>query len=55
MQRENLNINDYSMKVKKLVDSLASISAPIIDDDLVSVNLNGLDREYRQFRSSIGV
>ena len=43
------------MNVKKLVDSLASIGAPIDDDDLVYVTLNGLDREYHQFRTSIGV
>ena len=50
-----MNINDYSMKVKKLVDSLASIGALIEDDDLVFVTLNGLGREYCQFWTSIGV
>ena len=39
--------NVYSMKVEKLIDSLAFIGASIKDDDLVSVTLNGLDKEYR--------
>ena len=55
MQRKNLNINEYSLKVKGLADSLASIGAPVDDEDLVSVTLNGLRREYAQFRTSIGV
>ena len=49
MQRENLNINDYSMKVKKLASSLPYVSALVEDDDLVSLTLNGLNREYCQF------
>ena len=49
VQRRNMSINEYSMKVKKLVDLLASIDAPVDDDDLVSMNLNGLDTKYHQF------
>ena len=55
MQRNKLSINEYSMKVKSLADSLGSIGAPVDDEDLVSVTLNGLGREYAQFRTSIGV
>ena len=44
-QRENMNTNDYSMKLQKLVDSLASIGVPIEDDVLVSMTLNGLSKE----------
>ena len=55
MQRKNLNINEYSLKVKGLADSLASIGAPVDDEDLVSVTLNGLGKDYAQFRTSIGV
>ena len=43
------------MKVKGLADSLGSIGAPVDDEDLVSVTLNGLGREYAQFQTSIGV
>ena len=41
-----MNINDYCMKVKKLEDLLASIGAPVEDDDLMSITLNGLGGEY---------
>ena len=55
VQRNKLSINEYAMKVKGLADSLGSIGAPVDDEDLVSVTLNGLGREYAQFRTSIGV
>jgi hypothetical protein len=32
--------------VKNLVDVLASIGAPIDDEDLVVVTLNGLEKDY---------
>jgi hypothetical protein len=50
-----MNISDYSTKVKNLVDALASIGAPIDDEDLVVVTLNGLEKNYSQFRISIVV
>ena len=55
MQSNKLNINGYSMKVKGIADSLGSIGAPVDDEDLVPVTLNGLGREYAQFWTSIGV
>jgi len=48
-----MNINDYSTKVKNLADVLASIGALIDDEDLVVVTLNGLGKDYSQFRTSI--
>jgi len=50
-----MNINDYSTKVKNLIDAIASIGAPIDDEDLVVVTLNGLGKYYNQFRTSIAV
>jgi hypothetical protein len=50
-----MNISDYSTKVKNLVDVLASIWAPIDDEDLVAVTLNGLGKDYSQLRTSIVV
>jgi hypothetical protein len=50
-----MNISDYSTKVKNLVDVLASIGAPVNDEDLVVVTLNGLGKDYSQFRTSIVV
>ena len=43
------------MKVKGLVDSIGLIGAPVDDEDLVSVTMNGLGRKYAQFQTSIGV
>jgi hypothetical protein len=51
-QKKKMNINDYSTKVKNLVDALASIGA-LVDDNLVAVTLNGLGKDYSQFRTSI--
>ncbi len=48
-----MNINDYFTKVKNLVDALTSIGAPIDDENLVAVTLNGLGKDYSQFRTSI--
>jgi len=48
-----MNISDYSIKVKTLADAFASIRAPIDDEDLVTVTLNGLGKDYSQFRISI--
>ncbi len=53
LQKNKMNINDYSTKVKNLVDALASIGAPIDDEDLVAVTLNGLGKDYNQFCTSI--
>jgi len=50
-----MNISDYSTKVKNLVDGFASIGAPVDDEDLVAVTLNGLGKDYSQFRTSIAV
>jgi len=55
VQRNKLSINEYSMKVKGLADSLSSIRALVDDEDLVFVTLNCLRREYAQFWTSIGV
>ena len=50
-----MSINDYHMKVKKIADALASIGSPVEDDDLVSVTLNGLGKDYAQFQTSISI
>jgi len=41
-----MNISDYSTKVKNLVNALASIGAPVNDEDLMDVTLNGLGKYY---------
>jgi len=50
-----MNINDYSTKVKNFVDALASIGTHVDDEDLMVVTLNGLGKDYSQFRTSIVV
>jgi len=46
LQKDKMNISDSYTKVKNLVDALASIGAPIDDEDLVTVTLNGLGKYY---------
>jgi hypothetical protein len=41
--------------VKNLADALASIGAPVNDEDLVAVTLNELGKDYSQFHTSITV
>jgi hypothetical protein len=50
-----MKISDYSTKVKNLVDALKSIGAPVDDEDLVAVTLNGLGKYYSYFRTSIAI
>jgi hypothetical protein len=50
-----MNISDYFIKVKNLANALASIKAHVDDEDLVAVTLNGLGKDYNQFRISIAV
>jgi len=55
LQKNKMNISDYFIKVKNLADALASIGAPVDDEDLVVVTLNGLGKDYSHFRTSIAV
>jgi hypothetical protein len=50
-----MNINDYYTKVKNLANVLTSIGAPVGDEDLVVMTLNGLGKNYSQFHTSIVV
>jgi hypothetical protein len=49
LQKNKMNISDYSTKVKNLADALASIGAPTDDEDLVVVTLNGLGKTIASF------
>jgi len=55
VQKNKINISDYSTKVKNLTDALASIGAHVDDEDLVAMTLNGLRKDYSQFRTSIAI
>jgi hypothetical protein len=50
-----MSINEYSLKIKGIVESLASINVFVDDDDLVSVCLNGLGKKYKPFKTSITI
>ncbi len=55
MEKKNMSINEYSLKIKGIVESLASINVFVDDDDLVNVCLNGLGKEYKPFKTSMTV
>jgi hypothetical protein len=55
LQKNKMNINDYSTKVKNLTNALASIGAFVEDEDPMAMTLNGLGKYYSQFRTSIVV
>jgi len=46
LQKNKMNLSDYSIKVKYLADAFASIGAPVDDEDLMVVTLNGLRKDY---------
>jgi hypothetical protein len=50
-----MNISDYSTKVKNLAHVIASIGAFVDDEDLMLMTLNGLGKDYSQFRTSIAI
>ncbi len=55
LQKNKMNISDYSTNVKNLEDVLTSIGAPINDEDLMAMTLNGLGKDYSKFCTSIVV
>jgi hypothetical protein len=50
VEKKNMSINEYSLKIKGIVESLASINVFVDDDDLVSVCLNGLGKGIQAFQ-----
>ena len=53
VSKKNLTINEYTLKIKGIVKSLASIGVAVKDDDKVEVCLRGLTPAYNQFKTSI--
>ncbi len=49
LQKNKMNIGDYSTKAKNLVDVLASTRTLVNDEHLVVVTLNGIEKNYSQF------
>jgi hypothetical protein len=50
-----MNISDYSIKVKNIADALTFIRAPVDDENLMVMTLNGLGKDYSEFLTSIAV
>ena len=48
-----MTVNEYALKIKGIVESLASIGVAVEDDDKVEVCLRGLTPAYKQFKTSI--
>ena len=53
VSKKNLTVNEYALKIKGIVESLASIGVAVEDDDKVEVCLRGLTPAYKQFKTSI--
>ncbi|MCO5568788.1 hypothetical protein L7F22_022488 [Adiantum nelumboides] len=53
IKKGDLSVNDYTLKIKALCESLSSIGVTVDDDDKVGACLRGLGNAYKQFKPSI--
>ncbi|MCO5553679.1 hypothetical protein L7F22_007205 [Adiantum nelumboides] len=53
IEKEDLSVNDYTLKIKALCESLSSIGVAMDDDDKVEACLCVLGNAYKQFKISI--
>ena len=53
VEQKNQSINEYTLKIKNICENLASINAPVDDDDKIEVCLRGLGPQYKAFATSI--
>ena len=53
LKKMDISVNDYTLKIKAICESLASIGVTVDDDDKVEVCLRGLGLAYKQFKTSI--
>ncbi|MCO5562105.1 hypothetical protein L7F22_015731 [Adiantum nelumboides] len=53
IKKGDLSMNDYTLKIKALCESLSSIGVAVDDDDKVEECLCGLGNAYKQFKTSI--
>ncbi|MCO5595415.1 hypothetical protein L7F22_049457 [Adiantum nelumboides] len=53
MKKGDLSVNDYTLKIKALCESLSSIGVAVDDDDKVEACPRGLGNAYKQFKTSI--
>ena len=48
-----MSIKNYTLRIKSICESLASINVTIDDNDRVEVCLRGLGSQYKSFKTSI--
>ncbi|MCO5583770.1 hypothetical protein L7F22_037684 [Adiantum nelumboides] len=53
IKKGDLSMNDYTLKIKALFESISSIGVAVDDDDKVEACLRGLGNAYKQFKTSI--
>ena len=53
VERKNMFVNNYTLKIKSICESLASINVTVDDDDKIEVCLRGLGPQYKSFATSI--
>ena len=53
VERNNMSVNNYTLKIKSICESLASINVIVDDDDKIEVCLRGLGPQYKSFATSI--
>ena len=53
MKKMDMSVNDYTLKIKAICESLASIGVTVDDDDKAEVCLRGFRPAYKQFKTSI--
>ena len=53
VERKNMSVNNYTLKIKSICESLASINVTVDDDDKIEVCLHGLGPQYKSFATSI--
>ena len=53
VERKNMSVNNYTLKIKSICESLASINVTVDDDDKIEVCLRGLGSKYKSFATSI--
>ncbi|MCO5548207.1 hypothetical protein L7F22_001664 [Adiantum nelumboides] len=53
IKKGDLSVNDYTLKIKALCESLSYIGVAVDDDDKVEACLRGIGNAYKQFKSNI--
>lgn len=53
IKKGSQTVSKYIQRIKHISDSLASVSNPIDDEDLILYTLNGLSSEFGPFKTSI--